>query len=855
MKFRSSILKLMFSLIILLTSLSCAQDSNSLHIVSNKEIGQIEVGNTYIGIEIHKSFPMLNRISFYYPVANSLDISEDYWKRENYRIMSLGIKIGEASKKILDNEVYQVDQTPYSVSFSKVKDESKIEISYEFCKDEPAMLVTYKFTNQSNTSKEYEVYTRLSTILRTSHTYQTIDSASTDYNSENNTLSINYDDMEAGRASVFISNAGISPESFTSTFPANYSSVDQWWLDHNLSLPGGILPVGKEGKNCAAFIYKKKLLPQETMVIKQLIGSIKISDGEKKIGKILSGYKKDIINYENYVLNESLIKNRFKTGNNDIDFTSRWAKAVLAVNKHYINGKIEPMPAPAEYNFFFTHDMLLTDLAAVNFDLSRVKQDLKYIISLADKDKIIPHAYYWKDTKFKTEFAGSENWNHFWFIMLCARYLRHSGDVKFLNELYPYVTRSIETALKNEGKDTLMWSMRPDWWDIGNNSGPRAYMTILAVKALREFSFINSSLNKSQAVIKKYSGLADNLNKNLIEKLWDAKLKYLISYYEDGTEDTHIYMGSLLASHFNLLDKNKDFELLNTAKKYLLDEKLGIYTLFPMDFNKLIDYMHFAGNEAGNPHYYANGGIWPHANSWYALALIKNGLNNSAYGLVKRTMTINGINNSPNGQPAMYEYRISDKNNPEVYGKIDKPQFLWAGGWYLYTIYNLFGLRENDWNISFEPYIPDDLNTINFPLTYNNKDVIVEISGKGNEVESISFDGKQLPSVIIPYGISGLEKIIINMGKTKTPYLKSANGKLYSPGYNKKKMSLEFTLQSFSNNLTEFEIISPYKVERILSNNKIIDNGIIEDEADSLYTIRVKHQSLEAKVKYKIDFK
>jgi hypothetical protein len=855
MKSKSLLFRLVILQIILLATLSNAQDSNSLHIVSKKEIGQIEVGSPYIGIEIHKSFPMLNRISFYYPVANSFDISEDYWKRENYRIMEIGVKIGNAPKELLKNEVYQVDQTPYSVSFSKVKDKSKIEISYEFCKDEQAMLATYKFTNQSNAAKEYEVYTRLSSVLKTSHTYREINSTGTDYNQANNTLSINYNNVEAGRARVFISNTGIAPESFTSTFPTNYSSVDQWWMEQNFPLPGGVLPAGKEGKTCAAFIYKKKLEPGESLVVKQVIGSIKISDGDKKIEKILSGYKKDIANFENYVLKESLIKSQFKTGDDDLDFTSRWAKAILAVDRHYIDGNIEPMPAPAEYNFFFTHDMLLTDLAAVNFDLSRVKNDLKFIISHADKDKIIPHAYYWKDTTFMTEFAGTENWNHFWFVMVSARYLRHSGDIKFLNELYPYIAKSVETALKNKGKDTLMWSMRPDWWDIGNNSGPRAYMTILAVKALRELNFINSSLKKSNFEIIKYSDLADNLNKNLVKKLWDKNLKYLISYYEDGTEDKHIYMGSLLALHFNLLNKDKDLELLNTAKEYLLDEKLGIYDLFPMDFNKLIDYMHFAGNEAGEPYYYANGGIWPHGNSWYALALIKNGLNNSAYSFVKRTMTINGINNSPNGQPAMYEYRISDKNNPKLYGKIDKPQFLWAGGWYLYTIYNLFGLRENEWNISFAPYIPEDLNSISFPLTYNNKNAIVEISGKSNEVESVSFDGKQLPSLIIPYDISGLAEININMGKTKTPYIKSANGKLYSPEYDKVKMSLEFTLESFSNNLNEFEIVSPYKVVKILSNNKVVDKETIEDEADGLYTISVKHNSAEAKVKYKIDFK
>ena len=131
------------------TSIVAGQEKELLTIKSAKEVGQIEVGGPYVGIEIHKSFPLLNRISFYYPVANSIDISEDYWKRENYRIMSVGLKVGDAPKRLLKNQVYSVFQTPYSASFSGNDSDSEIKIKYEFCKNEPAMVITYKITNTS----------------------------------------------------------------------------------------------------------------------------------------------------------------------------------------------------------------------------------------------------------------------------------------------------------------------------------------------------------------------------------------------------------------------------------------------------------------------------------------------------------------------------------------------------------------------------------------------------------------------------------------------------------------------------------------------------------------------------------
>jgi hypothetical protein len=844
-------------LIILMTSVINGQNKNSLTIESTKEVGQIEVGGLYVGIEIHKSFPLLNRISFYYPVANSIDISEDYWKRENFRIMNVGLKVGDSPKRFLKHQIYKVSQTPYSVSFTGNDFDSEIKIKYEFCKNQPAMVITYEITNTSDIEKEYEVYTRLENTLRTSHTYKIIDSAYTEYEVEGSIIRTNFPFTETGNAQVFIMNAGLKPSSFISQKldDKSFINLDDWWSNADESLPGKIIPKEKFSEPVAAYIYKKNLESKGSFKIIQIVGSSLISEGKVKTDYLLTNYQKEVDEYEKYILQESLNENEIVTGNKDIDFTSRWSKAVLTTNAHYLNGQIVPMPAQAEYNFYFTHDALLTDLAAVNFDLDRVKTDLKFIISLADSNKTIPHAYYWKDTTYKTEYAGTENWNHFWFTLVCARYLRHSNDSVFLNQLYPYINQSIKTAMKNKGEDDLMWSFRPDWWDIGNNYGPRAYMTILAIRALREFNYISTRLQKDLSEINFYDNLANSMNKKLMDKLWDTDLNYLINYFEDGKEDKHIYMGSLLASHFNLLDEDKNLKLITTAKEKLLDEKLGIYTLFPMDLNLLGDYMGFAGNEAGEPYYYANGGIWPHGNSWYALSLISNGLNNDAYEFIKKTMTLNGIMNSPNGQPALYEYRISDKNNPALYGKIDKPQFLWAGGWYFYTLYNLFGLRENEWNISFDPFIPSEMDSVQLTVTLNGNPTSVDIIGKGNYLTSIQYDGNEIPSTIVPSEINKIGEIKLKLGDIKTPYLSSANAIVFEPMYDEKTKILEFDLESFAGHIIELQIISPTEVQKVYINGDSSTSGITESKKNDLFEINLKHTSQLKKNHYSIKFK
>jgi glycogen debranching enzyme len=819
--------RLLSSAIFLMPLGISAQGRDSLTIESVKEVGQIEIGSPYVGVEIHKSFPLLNRISFYYPVANSIDISTDYWKRENFRIMSLGLKVGSSPKRFLKPQVYRVSQTPYSASFTGNDSDSRIRITYEFCRNQPAMVITYEITNTSHTAREYEVYTKLEASLRTSHTYKLVDSAYTSFQKKFSVIRVNYPFAETGNAQVFVMNVGLEPSSFATR---------------------------EADKPVAAFTYKRRLAPRSSLKIIQIVGSSWISEANARTDFLSTHYQREVAEYRRYIRRESLAEDEIVTGNKDLDFTSRWAKAVMATNAHYLNGQIVPMPAQAEYNFYFTHDALLTDLAAVNFDLARVKRDLKYIVSLADTNRTIPHAYYWKDKKYATEYAGTENWNHFWFTLVCARYLRHSGDREFVDRLYPFIEKSIETALKNKGADDLMWSPRPDWWDIGNNSGPRAYMTILAIRALREFNFISSQLNHDGPRLRLYEDLADRMNAKLTDTLWDSDINYLISYFNDGKEDRHVYMGSLLASHFALLDNDKNLRLLTTAKEKLLDPKLGIYTVYPMDLHLLGNYMKFSGDEAGAPYHYANGGIWPHGNAWYALGLISNDLNEDAFDFVKKTMTLKGIMNSPNGQPALYEYRISDKNDPAAYGRIDKPQFLWAGGWYLYTLYNLFGLRENEWNISFNPFLPSGMDSVRLNVTLQGVVAAVDITGRGRTLSRIVFDGREIPSAVVPDDLKRVRRIQLKLGMTTTPYLSSANALVLAPTYDRDSGKLEFDLQSFSDRVIRVQVISPTPNRRVSVNGSYINTGITESKKNDVYRINFEYRSGFVRNHYSLEF-
>jgi len=813
-----------------------------LEINYSGKYAQIEVGGPYVGIEMHNSSPLLNRISLFYPVANSIDLSMDYWKREKYRVMFLGLKVGEGPKEWIGLEPYEYRLTPYSVIFQKSDEDKSIEITYEFCKDKPSMVATYEIKNTSKDSKVYEVYTHLELSVRTSHTYAIKDKAWTEFDEKTGTIYVNYDDVEAGNVQIFVANAGEEPEYYTtkSNIAGLPATGENYWMNNSSELNGELLSIEAKDKPVAAFVYKKNLSPGQKITITQIIGSCKFGEGRDIVSYLLDNYNKEILLYEDYVLMKAYKEGIIETGENSIDHSANWAKAILATNAHYIDNDIVPMPCPAEYNFYFTHDVLLTDLGAVFFDIGRVKKDLEYIITHANPDKIIPHAYYWKDGNYVTEFAGSDNWNHFWFIILAGSYFKHSKDLVTIEKLYPYITNSIEQVLTNKKDDDLIWAYRPDWWDIGRSFGPRSYMTILCIRALREYIYISTILGKNLNKMKEYENLTYKMQKQLTGILWNENLNYLINYYVNGTLDSHLYIGSLIAAHFNLIDREKKIKLVKTAKENLLDEKIGIYNVFPMDFHQLIDFLKFSGNEAGEPFIYANGGIWPHGNAWYALALISIDEYDEALNFIKNIMTIDGIINSPNGHPAMYEYRNSNYKDSVKYGKIDKPQFLWAAGWYLYSLYNLLGVRENEWNISFEPYVFEHKNKSKYELYINGKSIVVNVKGKGKYFENIKYDGKFYPTAVIYEELNIKKRIDFVLGTPKLPYISYSNSILNSCEFSEDEKTLMAIFSAFKGHGGKVKIISPLEPQNIILNGaELTDNWDLERN-EEIYQVNIK---------------
>jgi len=799
---------------LLLFLTNCSQNNQKRHWkelpVSFEGRAKIEVGGPYAGTEFHDSQMVPQRISFFYPVANSLDNSRDYWTRDTSFIGDWYLKIGGNPKIWLNKLQCEIELTPYSVVFFHENKDYAINSSYRFCKNKPALVLTVEIENSQDETKEYQFETGLRNYLRSSHSYRVYKHSRSTIN--NGDIFISYKFPGLDSAQVFVANVGARPD----------------YINNN----GTILSEDEKSRNhVSQFIYKKRLKSGESMNIIQIIGSAKPKESESTVNYLKKNYNREINQYNRSIL-QKIRPGILRTGYDHIDHSLAYAHSVIEANAHYLDGEIVPMPCPAEYNFYFTHDALVTDLAVVKFDPERVKEDLEFIIRHANEDNIIPHAYYWKDEDYVTEYAGKDNWNNFWFIQVCAKYLRYSGDQDFLKKLYPYIFKCVEQALLTLEDDNLIWSYRPDWWDIGHNYGPRSYMTILAIKSLRDYIYLCTVLDKNPKRIQNYTELSKKMETALNNKLWNQEMKYLVNYYNDGSLDPHYYIGSLLGVYYNLLDSKKGNHLIQTARQKLLDKKIGLYNAYPMDFHKLGDLMNFSANEAGRKYHYFNGGVWSQGNAWYALALITKGQKKEAADFIDRVMSLHGIMNGPNGQPAYYEVRNANQSNPDQYGTADKPQFLWAAAWYIKAMYRLYGTADNSWNITFDPFLKSDQDKCEYKLFIDGKKINVTVMGKGSTIGNILYDNREVAAAVCPEIMPDIQQIKIKLGKPEYPYLKYTNTILDSCEFDNNE--LKIILSAYPGHSNKTNIISPR-----LPKNVMID-GVNDDS-----WIPIEHQDYQ----------
>ncbi len=168
------------------------------------------------------------------------------------------------------------------------------------------MILKIEITNLSNNPKTYSAYTNLETSLKTSHTYKLKDQAWTEYDNDLKTLFTNFNDPETQNTSVFVSNAGDSPESYSGkSLNKDVTSTQELIIPgFNFILDNQVIPENKKSIPAVRFIYKKNLKQNEKLTVVQIIGSCRQDERKSLTGYLKENFQREIDAYEAYILAE-----------------------------------------------------------------------------------------------------------------------------------------------------------------------------------------------------------------------------------------------------------------------------------------------------------------------------------------------------------------------------------------------------------------------------------------------------------------------------------------------------------------------------------------------------------------------
>jgi hypothetical protein len=772
-------------------SQAVAQTSGSWEsgwLLSPGQDDQIEVGGPLAGAEFHGSRPLPARISLYSPVANSIDLSTDYWRRGESQPILFGVSIDGSPLRWFGEVPWTYALAPHSVRFERKDGDLRYHVTYEFGRRDVAASMTVVILNEGSTAHNVTVSSRFALVLRSCQSYHRIAATRVRFDRTHDAAIGEFDDSRLARPAVFIQNVAAQPVSMVRE-DRSARPVD------TLSTPAVV------------FTYTSEVSPKASLQIVQLIGSCRQNESAKVIARNTRGWTKDIGDLKEYVLNSQFGGGSFRSGDAWVDSAVSFSRALLAANQHYLDGSVVPMPCPAEYNFFFTHDVLLTDLSAITFDPMRVKRDLVYLFKHS-KDGNLPHAYYWKDDGFKTEFCNAGNWNNLWIILAAASYYRHTFDEKTVLSLYPVLTRSLEKTLTMR-KGNVLHGTEPDWWDFGNAPGARGYLTILTIRALEEYVYLSACLRKDLLRLGTFEQAAQDLRGGLISELWDDSARYLLNTTPAG-RDHHFYMGALLATVFQVIPAPYARQMVETATSRLLDPAIGIRTVYPADFHtdSVKKFYGVKSNEAGDQFLYANGGVWYLGNAWYAWALRSIGEIEGSFDFFRRTMTLDGIMRSPRGQPALYEYRYADTTAGD-HGRVDKPSMMWSAGFCIGTAYRLAGFQDNVWNVSVGGPAPRALQDVHAVYTIG-KPKSVSRTGQGGMLTRLVIDGREIPSRVVPRESASGSTMNVEMGPIRFPFLDSVNAVLETAQLDVHTRTMRLALSSYAGHQTSAKIFTPW---------------------------------------------
>ena len=311
------------------------------------------------------------------------------------------------------------------------------------------------------------------------------------------------------------------------------------------------------------------------------------------------------------------------------------------------------------YLSIFARDASICALGAVASGNKKLilsaKKSLKTLAQFQVHDGEIPN--YVKPEKKYADFwrLGSIDATLWWLIAVDF-YDKNTDDKNFKKSL----TKKIKNAVnwlycqENENDNILIQTEASDWADLMSRNGKVLYSNALWCKIKKDYNLLAAQKTKKDFNLLFYP--YDNKTRNLpksdkatIEMILKRKSKgdFYLSFvgYLYWGKDIDVY-GNSLALLFGLPAralKNKIIKCL-LAKKRL--KNLPMSVLFnPIKENSNEWRKYMESHKQNYPYQYHNGGIWPYASAFWAMALASSGQEQEAKKELEKIAYANSLNN------------------------------------------------------------------------------------------------------------------------------------------------------------------------------------------------------------------
>ncbi|HYG19393.1 MAG TPA: glycogen debranching protein, partial [Ohtaekwangia sp.] len=323
-----------------------------------------------------------------------------------------------------------------------------------------------------------------------------------------------------------------------------------------------------------------------------------------------------------------------------------------------------------------------------------------------------------------------------------------TGDQQWLRTIYPIVKKSMAADLKNvldketglvRGESSFLdWREQtyPGWMEpadifqsvcLGTNAVHHEANKVLAsmAKALGETDVAN-----------RHARIADGIKKAVNDHLWLDDRQYYAQYLYGRNfripSPRSEALGEALCILFDIADPQRQKHLVaNTPVN-----DFGIPCIYP---------------QIPDTPPYHNDAIWPFVQSYWTMASAKAGNEKAvlhSLAAIWRPAAL-FLTNKENFVAGTGDYAATQINSDNM---------LWSLSGSIAMIYKvLFGMDYRADAITFRPFVPQALKGKHTLTNYHYRDAIlaVDMEGFGNEIKSITLNGKPLPNATVPSTLKG----------------------------------------------------------------------------------------------------